>query len=59
MLIGTAERSAPAEGFGVGGSQHVCMPVVNPSDYSAVKESKSWFFILKTAKNIYQTALNP
>lgn len=59
MLIGTAERSVPAEGFGLGGSQCICMPAVKLSDYSAVKESKSWFFILKTAKSIYQTALNP
>jgi len=35
------------------------MPAVNLSDYSAGKESKSGFFVLKIAKNIYQTALKP
>lgn len=59
MPIGTAETSMLAEGFGLGGSQCICLPAVNLSDYSAVRESKSWFFSLKTAKNIYQTALNP
>lgn len=59
MLIGTAEPSVLAEGFGLGGSQRICLPAVNLSDYSAARESKSWVFSLKTAKNIYQTALNP
>lgn len=41
VFISTAELSVPVEGFRLGGSQCICMPEVNLSDYSAVKESKN------------------